>query len=100
MTLRDAGTTAGDLRVLGGRLEDKVGTVRVWLDDGLRDEVAKRSLAARGAATTTVEVTALLAVSAFALLLPAEVEEDDDGDDEEDDAATNDTTDDGCRGRA
>lgn len=106
LALRDAragpGPGPGDLRVLRGRLEDEVGAVRVWLDDGLRDEVAKRCLAARGAtAAAAVEVVAaLLGAAALPLLLPAEVEEDDDGDDEEDDAAADDAADDGRGGGA
>jgi hypothetical protein len=78
-----------DARALSGRcLEDEVCTVGVGLADGLRDDVAKRSVAVRAAAVA-VDLAVLLCAGMLALVLTADVEEDDNCDDEENDAAAN-----------
>lgn len=73
----------------GGTLEDEVGTVGVWLDDGLGDDVTV------GGAGGLVARKGGLFVDNLAAATAANVHQDDGDDDQEDETGADDSSDDG-----
>lgn len=88
----------------GGTLADKVGAVRVWLEDGIGDHDA--GALRTGAEMLNPSKASLLGVAILAAAVAATDEEEQDGSqNSQDSAASNDTTNDGhclwvcCLGR-